>query len=123
MNSTKFCANLRKNRDGDPGNDYTSTRGRKHEPYTGSTNSTRPKMVRQVKSKVKSMLIIFFGIKGLLTKNSSWQAKQSISHNTVTIYGDCMKMCEDFAPNFGEKRTGCFMATHRGTLPFSPKNF
>jgi hypothetical protein len=39
---------------------------------------------------------------GLFTKNSSWQAKQSISHTTVTFYGDCAKMCEDFAPNFGE---------------------
>jgi hypothetical protein len=29
-------------------------------------------------------------------KNSSWQAKQSISHTTV-------KMCEDFIPNFGDK--------------------
>jgi hypothetical protein len=39
----------------------------------------------------------------IITKNSSWQAKQSIPHTTVTFYGDCMKMCEDFAPNFGEQ--------------------
>jgi hypothetical protein len=49
--------------------------GRKHEPYTESPNPPRPKMARQVKSKVKSMLIIFFDIK-YLTKNTSWQAKQ-----------------------------------------------
>jgi hypothetical protein len=33
-------------------------------------------------------------------------------------------MCEDFTPNFGNKRTGCcFMTTHLLTLPFSPRNF
>jgi hypothetical protein len=33
-------------------------------------------------------------------------------------------MCEDFAPNFGDKRTGCCVTTtHRLTLPFSPGNF
>jgi hypothetical protein len=34
--------------------------------------------------------------------NSSWWAKQSIPHTTMTFYGDCVKMCEDFAPNFGD---------------------
>jgi hypothetical protein len=43
---------------GDPG-----VQGRKHELYTESPNSQRPKMVRQVKTKVKSMLITFFNIK------------------------------------------------------------
>jgi hypothetical protein len=66
-----------------------------------SPNSLRLKKARQVKSKVKGMLIIFFDI------NLSWQATQSIPHTTVTFYGDCMKICEDFAPNFGDKRTGC----------------
>jgi hypothetical protein len=46
------------------------------------------------KNKVKSMLNIFFDIKGeLFTKNSSWQAKQSIPHTTVTFSGDCAKLC------------------------------
>jgi hypothetical protein len=43
--------------------------------------------------------------------NSSWQAKQSFLHTTVTFYDDCMKMCEDFAPNFGDKGTGCCITT------------
>jgi hypothetical protein len=43
----------------------------------------------KMKSKVKSMLIIFFDIKGLFTKNLSWQAKQSILHITVIFYGNC----------------------------------
>jgi hypothetical protein len=42
----------------------------------------------------------------------------------VTFYGDCIKMCEDFAPNFGGKRSGCCITTtHHLTLPFSPGNF
>jgi hypothetical protein len=33
-------------------------------------------------------------------------------------------MCKDFAPNFGNKRTGCCITTtHRLTLSFSPGNF
>jgi hypothetical protein len=30
--------------------------------------------------------------------------KQSIPHSAVTLYSDCVKMCEDFASNFGDKR-------------------
>jgi hypothetical protein len=32
-------------------------------------------------------------------------------------------MCEDFAPNFGYKRTGCYVTkTQHLSLPFSPGN-
>jgi hypothetical protein len=34
------------------------------------------KNMRQVKSKVKSMLVFFFTSRGFSIKNSSWQAKQ-----------------------------------------------
>jgi hypothetical protein len=58
----------------------------------------------------------------LFTKNSAWQAKQSVSRIAVTFYGDCIKMFEDFAPNFGDKRAGCCITTvHRLLLPFSPR--
>jgi hypothetical protein len=70
-----------------------------------SPNSHRPKKARQVKSKVKSILIIFFDFKRIVHKDSSWQAKELIPHTSVTFYGNCMKMCEDFCPNFGENRT------------------
>jgi hypothetical protein len=43
--------------------------------------------------------------RGLHTKNSSWQAKGSISHTTVIFYSQCMKMCEDFALNYDDKIT------------------
>jgi hypothetical protein len=60
----------------------------------------------------------------LFTKNSSWQAKQSISYTTVMFYDDCVKMCKYFAPNFRDKRTGYFIMTaYHLTLPFSPRNF
>jgi hypothetical protein len=46
------------------------------------------------------------------------------SNSPVTFYGDCVNMCEDFAPNFGNKGTGCcIMTAHRFTLPFSPGNY
>jgi hypothetical protein len=37
-----------------------------------------------------------FDIKELLTKNSYWQAKQSIPHITATFYGDCVKNVQRF---------------------------
>jgi hypothetical protein len=40
-------------------------RGRKHEPYTERITHQDQQKVRQVKSKVKSMFIIFFDIKGI----------------------------------------------------------
>jgi hypothetical protein len=72
-----------------------------------------------VKSEVNSMLLIFFDI----TNNSSWQAKQSIPHTTVTFHGDCVKMCEDLAPKFGEKSSYCITIKHRLGLPPSAGNF
>jgi hypothetical protein len=60
----------------------------------------------------------------LFAKTSFWHTKQSILHTTVIFYGDCVKMCEEFAPNFGNKRTGCCITiTHFLTLPCSPENF
>jgi hypothetical protein len=60
----------------------------------------------------------------LFTKNLSWQTKESMPHTTMIFYGACVKMCEDFEPNFSDKRTGCWIMTmHRLTLPFSPGNF
>jgi hypothetical protein len=68
-------------------------------------------MAKEMKSKFKRMLNIFFDIKG-------------IPHTTVTSYSDCVKVCEDFAPNFGDKRTVCcIITTLRPTIPFSPGIF
>jgi hypothetical protein len=47
------------------------------------------------------MLIIVFAIKGIVHKGSVLQAKQS-----VTFHGNCVTMCENFAPNFRDKAPG-----------------
>jgi hypothetical protein len=54
----------------------------------------------------------------LYAKNSSGQAEQSIPHATVTFYGDCVKMCEDFAPNFGDKGTAAVASRKRTVSHF-----
>jgi hypothetical protein len=51
----------------------------------------------------------------LSTNNPSWQAKQLIPHSTVTLYGDCVKICEDFTPNFGDKKL--VAASRQFTIP------
>jgi hypothetical protein len=61
-----------------------------------------------MKSKINSMLIIFFDIKGIAHKEFvlAGQTGNSIPHIAVTFYGECMKMCKEFALNCGNKRTG-----------------
>jgi hypothetical protein len=39
------------------------------------------------------------------------------------FYGDCLKMCEDFDPNFGGKGTGCSITAHSLTLLFFTSEF
>jgi hypothetical protein len=110
--------------DGDPCSDYTSVQGRKHEPYTESPNLPRLKKARKVKSKVMSMLIVFFHIKRILHKEFVLAGQTVNSAITVMFYGDCMKMWEDFTPNCGNRRTGCCMTTmHHLTLLFFHQGF
>jgi hypothetical protein len=52
------------------------------------------------------------------------QTKLWIRGSTATFCRDCVKTCEDVAPNFGENRPGCFTTTTpRLTLPSSPSSF
>jgi hypothetical protein len=75
------------------------------------------KKARQVKIKVKSMLIFnLFDIKGIVRKEFLTAGPTVNLHNTVIFYDYCLRMCEGFAPNSGNKRTG----SHHLTLPFSP---
>jgi hypothetical protein len=52
---------------------------------------------RQDKRRVKSRAYSTFSLtsRALFTNSSSWQAKQSILHTTVTFYGDCPKFVFD----------------------------
>jgi hypothetical protein len=113
----KLCANLGKVQQR-PWQSLDKSSGKNVYVVYGKPKPTETE--RRVKRKVKSMLIIFFDI----TKNLSWQVKLSIPHTTLTFYGDCVKMCEEFTPKFGDKRTGCCITTtYRLILPFSPGKF
>jgi hypothetical protein len=57
-----------------------------------------------MKGKVKSTLIVFFDT--WRTAHKGPQAKQSTAHTNVTFFDNCVKMCEDFALSYGDKRTG-----------------
>jgi hypothetical protein len=66
-------------------------------------NSLRVEKARQVKSKVKSMLITFFVIKGVVHREFVLAGQAVILYTTVTLYGDCMKLCESFARTLATK--------------------
>jgi hypothetical protein len=81
-------------------------------PPNGKVQTHRDRKRRdRWRAKSRACSSFFLTLRGLFTKNSTWQAKQSILHTTVMFYGDCMKMCEDFTPNFSDKRTGCCITT------------
>jgi hypothetical protein len=75
----------------------------------------RPEKVKQAKSKVKSILIVFFNIKGLVHK----EFFLSFLHTTVMFYIKSVKMCEDFAI----KKLAVASQRHTLTFPFSPGSF
>jgi hypothetical protein len=49
----------------------------------------------------ESILIIFFDIKG--TDHKEFLLACQTQYTTVTFYSDCVKLCEDFDPNFRKK--------------------
>jgi hypothetical protein len=56
--------------------------------------------------------------------HGSQQSKLWFPDRTATFCGDCVKTCEDVAPNFDENRPSCFtMTTLRLTLPSTPSSF
>jgi hypothetical protein len=65
------------------------------------------KKKRRDRGKEVKLMLVILTLRGLFTKNSSRQVKQSIPHTTAAFYSDCVKKCTDFIPNFGDKRTGC----------------
>jgi hypothetical protein len=86
--------------------------GRKRELYTEASNSAKSKNARQIKSRVGNMLRNLFDIKGIFHKE--FVLVGQMANSTVVVYGDCMKMCEDFAQTFDDKKkkTGFCITTH-----------
>jgi hypothetical protein len=74
-----------------PGNDWTSVWGRKHEPYMESPNSPRKKKAGQVKSKFNSMLVTFFNIRGIVHKELILEC-QTV---TSTYYCDVLRQLHE----------------------------
>jgi hypothetical protein len=100
---------------------YTSFRGRKCEPYTESPNSPRPKKCETDEERSQEHAHYFVLYQGDCSQiirpgsqNSQFRILLWSFTGTVWI----------FAPNFGDKRTGCWiMIKHHLTFPFSPGNF
>ena len=70
-----------------------------------SPMSPRPKKAREAKSNVKSMIITFFDIKRIVHKEfvPTGQNVNSGFYCDI-LWGNCVNMREDVAPNFGENR-------------------
>jgi hypothetical protein len=65
------------------------------------------------------MLIIFFDIKEIAYKKFILAGQRVYSAYYCEVL---LRMLENFDPNFGGKRTGCYiMTTQSLTFPFSPK--
>jgi hypothetical protein len=80
--------------------------------------SSRQNKASQWRSEVKSILIIFFDIKGVANKEFAFADLTAILHLTPTLYDDRVQACEDFSPDFGDKQT----IKHCLTLCPSPGN-
>jgi hypothetical protein len=77
------------------------------------------KQATQVNSKVKSMFIILLYIKGIVHKEFVLASETVQLRILCDVLQQVLKMFEDFAPNFDDKKTGCYITTtHCLTLLF-----
>ena len=89
-----------------------------------SSTSPRPKTVRQVKSNLKSIIISFFDIEGIVHKEFVPTGQTVNSGFYCKVLRRMREKLRTHRPNCGENRPGCFiMTTHRLTLPSSPSSF
>jgi hypothetical protein len=119
-NGIKFCANFGKN--------AAETMAVIRQAFEEESLSHIPKVqthrdqkekVRQVKSKVESMLIISFGMKGIIHKGFV-PTSQTVN---FAYYCDILRRLREnvriLRPELWRQRTGCCsMITHHLTLPF-----
>jgi hypothetical protein len=125
-NRIHFCANL--------GNSATDTLAMLRQVFeedimrrTWKVKTHRDRKRRdRWRAKSRACSSFYLTSRWLFIRNTSWQAKQSIPHTTVTSYGDCVNICEIFAPppplNFGDKSTGCCITT-KHHLTFITRDF
>ena len=89
-----------------------------------SLTSPRPKKAGQVESNLKSMIITFFDIKGIVHKEFVPTGQTVNSGFYWEVLRRLREEVQRHRPQFGENRLGCFtMTTHRLTLPSSPTSF
>jgi hypothetical protein len=69
-------------------------------PSNGKVQTHKDRIARQLKRNVKTVLIIFFGIKGTRPGRPNSQFHTLL----LMFYGDCMKTCKRFTLNFGDKK-------------------
>jgi hypothetical protein len=74
-----------------------------------------------MKRRVMSLVIIFFGISisEIVHKEFILTSQTVKSAYYCDFLGECVEMCEDFAPNFDDKRPGYYTTKMHS---FSPRN-
>jgi hypothetical protein len=94
---------------------------RKHGLYTDSPYSPRPKKVRQVKSKVKSMLIIFFDISGIVHK----EFVLAVQTVCCAYYCDVLRPLHENVRRVSLRTSATkeLAVAHDHILPFSTRDF
>jgi hypothetical protein len=107
---------------GDYGNDQTSIWGRKHDSKI-SAWMEKSKLTKTIKAKTCEEHAHHFHIKRIVYKEFVLTGQTVNSTYYLNILQWLHEMSKDFAPNFGDKRTDCYiMATNYFKLPFSPGN-
>jgi hypothetical protein len=89
--------------------------GKKARAVHGKTKLTETEKGETDEEQSQEHVHNFFISRGLFTRNSSWQAKQSILRTSLMLDGYCVKMCKDFSANFGNKKTNWLL--HHDNAP------
>jgi hypothetical protein len=118
--SIKLCANPRRS----VTDNLAMTRQAFGEEAWAPNGKVQTQQGQKRQDKRRACLSFSLTSRGFFSQNSSWQAKQPIPHTTITFYGNCLKMCEDFARTLATKEltlaswisTVSHFPFHRGIL-------